>query len=136
MAKDNKSQKGKDKGKVQKEERNFLYLLPEPVVAANLAKVLDFLERRQIEIWTEVNLLELTFQAGTLTFEDMMPELTDEADLSLLADMGMKQVYACDYDAADAASVKKVMESLLACYGGILASDTEDFKPFLKPEEL
>ena len=105
-------------------------------LAANLAKVLDFLEHRQIEIWTEVNLLELTFQAGTLTFEDMMPELTDEADLSLLADMGMKQVYACDYDAADAASVKKVMESLLACYGGILASDTEDFKPFLKPEEL
>lgn len=118
------------------EERSFLYLLPERVTAPKLAAALDFFEARRIEVWTEVNLMELTLTNSTLTFEDLMPDLTEEADQVLLAQMGMGQVYACDYEAADAAEVRKIMECLRARYGGIFASDTRDFQPFLQPEEL
>lgn len=141
MEKNQKKQKNAQKNvqnrqSIQKEERSFLYLLPERVTASGLAAVPDFLEPRRIEVWTEVNLLELTLTNGTLTFEDLMPELTAEADQKLLAQMGMKQVYACDYEAADAGEVRRVMECLLMRCGGILASDTQDFQPFLQPQEL
>lgn len=141
MEKKQKKQKNVQKNmqhgqEIQKEERSFLYLLPERITASELAAALPFLAARQIEIWVEVNLLELSLAGSALTFEDLMPELTKEADLALLAEMGMGQVYACDYEASDAGEVGKIMECLLGRFGGILASDTEDFKPFLQPKEL
>lgn len=124
------------KGKKEKEQKNFLYLLPEEVSVKQMAETLAFLESRQIEVWTEINLMELTFSNGTLTLEDLTSELTGESDLTLLASMQMKQVFACDYEAADSGEVQKTMRCLTERFGGVFASDTEDFKPFLHIEEL
>lgn len=120
---------------VEKHERSVLFLLPEKVTAAELAGELTFLDRKQIEVWTDVNILELTFENGTLTFEDIMQDLGvgDEALLSLI---GKKQVYACDYLEEDREMVKKVMKILIEKYLGVIASDTEDFRPYLSLEDL
>lgn len=137
-----KKKQGKQGSKVSQAEnkerhfRSFLYMLPVEADVKQLAEVLDFLGREQIEIWTEVNLLELTLTNGTLTFEDMMAEMERPEDAALLREMEIKQVYACDYEAADALEVRHIMSALTEQLGGLLASDTEDFQPFLKLEEL
>lgn len=137
MAKGKKEKEQKQTHRtVQREERSFLYLLPEEISVKQMAETLTFLESRQIEVWTEINLLELTFSNATLTFEDLTSELTGEADLTLLASMQMKQVFACDYEAADSGEVQKTMRCLTERFGGVFASDTEDFKPFLRIAEL
>ncbi len=130
------AEKKKKEPNEKKEYRSFLYMLPVEAGAGKLAEALPFLERKSVEIWTEINLLEITLAGGTLTFEDMMPELCGKEDEQLLADMGVKQVYACDYEAKDAKEVQAIMKALTESFGGFLASDTADFKPFLEAGEL
>lgn len=119
-----------------KEYASFLYMLPEKLAAGGLAEALDFIQKEAVEVWTEVNFLELTLQNGTLTFEDMQEELGSAADEALLKQLEVKQVYACDYETTDSKEVQKIMTCLLERAGGFLASDTEDFKPFLRVAEL
>lgn len=110
---------------------SFLYLLPEEISARQLHDGLDFLEAKQLEVWTELNLLEVTADEGTITFEDMRDNLGEE-DFGTLAGMGMKKVYAVDYYLSDNGILRKVMETLISKFGGKIGSDTEDFQPFMK----
>lgn len=116
-------------------EGSFLYLLPEEISAKQLHDGLDFLEAKQLEVWTELNLLEVTVDEGTITFEDMRDNLGEE-DFGILAGMGMKKVYAVDYYLSDNGILRKVMETLIAKFGGKIGSDTENFQPFVKVNEI
>ena len=116
-------------------EGSFLYLLPEEISAKQLHDGLDFLEAKQLEVWTEINLLEVTADEGTITFEDMRDNLGEE-DSGTLAGMGMKKVYAVDYYLSDNGILRKVMETLISEFGGKIGSDTEDFRPFIKLNEI
>lgn len=116
-------------------EGSFLYLLPEEISARQLHDGLDFLEAKQLEVWTELNLLEVTADEGTITFEDMRDNLGEE-DSGTLAGMGMKKVYAVDYYLSDNGILRKVMETLISKFGGKIGSDTEDFQPFVKVNEI
>lgn len=120
---------------VEKHEKSVLLLLKEEISAGRLAAALDFLSPKQIEVWTDVNFLEITFEHATLTFEDIREDL-QEADTKLLQSMGKAMLYACDYVEEDSTKVKEVMQALCGRFEGTLASDTEDFKPFLAVEEL
>ncbi len=131
--------KNKKKAELVQQERTYcsvLYMMPVEATAKQLAETLGYLARETVEIWTEVNLLEITLENGTLTFEDMMPQMERPEDAQLLAKLQVSQVYACDYEASDKAAVRKIMETLIENFGGFMASDTEDFTPFIKPEEL
>lgn len=116
-------------------EGSFLYLLPEDISAKQLHDGLDFLEAKQLEVWTELNLLEVTVDEGTITFEDMRDNLREE-DFGTLAGIGMKKVYAVDYYLSDNGILRKVMETLISKFGGKIGSDTEDFQPFVKVNEI
>lgn len=116
-------------------EGSFLYLLPEEISARQLHDGLDFLEAKQLEVWTELNLLEVTADEGTITFEDMRDNLGEE-DSGTLAGMGMKKVYAVDYYLSDHGILRRVMETLISKFGGKIGSDTEDFQPFVKVNEI
>lgn len=132
-----------DKGKKQENRsKSCLYLLPERVSAKQLAEVLpsaegvNYITSRDIEIWTDFNCLELTLKSGILTLEELSTEELGEADEPLLKKLGMVQIYACDYEESAREEVRQIMSVLKTAFGGILASDTEDFTPFLEVEEL
>ncbi len=114
---------------------SFLYLLPENVNAMQLHDALDYLNEKQLEVWTQINLLEVTIEEGTITFEDMMESLNQE-DFKTLEKLGMKKVYAVDYALTDKLPLYKVMETLANKFGGKPGSDTEDFKPFINIKSL
>ena len=118
-----------------KELRDFLYLLPKRTNAKSLAKTLTFLEKKNVEIWEDECVLEITTEGSTITFEDIRDSLEKE-DAKKLSDLRMKQVLSCDYESTDAETVRKVMAAFLKEFGGKIASDTEDFTPFLEIEEL
>lgn len=118
-------------------EKSFLYLLPEKHTAEELAQVLTDagFERKKVEIWKEINLLELTPENGSVYVEDFEESLRKE-DEDTLSGLGMQQVYSVTYPAEEAKSVKEIMQKWRASFGGKLGSDTEDFAPFLTIEEL
>lgn len=119
----------------EKEYCSFFYMLPDKINAGQLAEALP-LDKMAAELWTEANILEITLTNDTLTFEDMREEMNGAKDAALLTELKIKQVYACDYEAADREEVKQILKSLTEQFGGLLASDTEDFQPFLEVTEL
>lgn len=119
----------------EREFRSLLYLLPEKVSAKELSKDLDFIPEKEMEIWNEEGVLEITSGEGSVTFEDIRDSLERE-DEKRLSELGMKQVLACDYEAANAALVRKILETFLRRHGGKIGSDTEDFTPFLDMQEI
>lgn len=118
-------------------EKSFLYLLPEKHMADELAQVLTDagFDKKKVEIWKEINLLELTLENGSVYVEDFEESLRKE-DEDTLSGLGMQQVYSVTYPAEEAKSVKEIMQKWMASFGGKLGSDTEDFAPFLTIEEL
>lgn len=118
-------------------EKSFLYLLPEKHTAEELAQVLTDMgfDKKKVEIWKEINLLELTLENGSVYVEDFEESLRKE-DEDTLSGLGMQQVYSVTYPAEEAKSVREIMQKWMASFGGKLGSDTEDFAPFLTIEEL
>lgn len=118
-------------------EKSFLYLLPEKHTAEELAQVLTDtgFDKKKVEIWKEINLLELTLENGSVYVEDFEESLRKE-DEDTLSGIGMQQVYSVTYPAEEAKSVREIMQKWMASFGGKLGSDTEDFAPFLTIEEL
>lgn len=118
-------------------EKSFLYLLPEKHTAEELAQVLTDagFDKKKVEIWKEINLLELTLENGSVYVEDFEESLRKE-DEDILSGLGMQQVYSVTYPAEEAKSVKEIMQKWQAFFGGKLGDDTEDFAPFLTIEEL
>lgn len=118
-------------------EKSFLYLLPEKHTAEELAQVLTDagFDKKKVEIWKEINLLELTLEKGSVYVEDFEESLRKE-DEDTLSGLGMQQVYSVTYPAEEAKSIKEIMQKWQASFGGKLGSDTEDFAPFLTIEEL
>lgn len=118
-------------------EKSFLYLLPEKHTAEELAQVLTDagFDKKKVEIWKEINLLELTLENGSVYVEDFEESLRKE-DEDTLSGLGMQQVYSVTYLAEEAKSVKEIMQKWQSSFDGKLGSDTEDFAPFLTIEEL
>lgn len=118
-------------------EKSFLYLLPEKHTAEELAQVLTDagFDKKKVEIWKEINLLELTLEKGSVYVEDFEESLRKE-DEDTLSGIGMQQVYSVTYPAEEAKSVKEIMKKWQSSFEGKLGSDTEDFAPFLTIEEL
>ena len=118
-------------------EKSFLYLLPEKHMAEELAQVLTDtgFDKKKVEIWKEINLLELTLENGSVYVEDFEESLRKE-DEDTLSGLGMQQVYSVTYPAEEAKSVREIIQKWMASFGGKLGSDTEDFAPFLTIEEL
>ena len=118
-------------------EKSFLYLLPEKHTAEELAQVLTDtgFDKKKVEIWKEINLLELTLENGSVYVEDFEESLRKEDEYTL-SGLGMQQVYSVTYPAEEAKSVREIMQKWMASFGGKLGSDTEDFAPFLTIEEL
>lgn len=118
-------------------EKSFLYLLPEKHMAEELAQVLTDtgFDKKKVEIWKEINLLELTLENGSVYVEDFEESLRKE-DEDTLSGLGMQQVYSVTYPAEEVKSVREIMQKWMASFGGKLGSDTEDFAPFLTIEEL
>ena len=118
-------------------EKSFLYLLPEKHMAEELAQVLTDtgFDKKKVEIWKEIYLLELTLENGSVYVEDFEESLRKE-DEDTLSGLGMQQVYSVTYPVEEAKSVREIMQKWMASFGGKLGSDTEDFAPFLTIEEL
>ena len=134
------SDKGKPEEKKKQaaskpKEGSFLYLLPEDISAKKLHDALGFLNAKQLEVWTELNLLEVTADEGTITFEDMRESLNEE-DVRMLDGLGFKKVYAADYYLGDKSLLHKIMETFISDFGGKIGSDTEDFRPFMEIKEI
>ena len=125
---DKKKKVSEDKGTIVE----YFYMIPAEVTVRDLVEAVHCVDEEAMEIWTELDLMEIVLSADSLIFDNMMDTFTEPGDQEFLAAKGVKVVYAASYNTKDKDMVKKVLEGLHAAFGGFMASDTEDLEPIFE----
>ncbi|HIQ98789.1 MAG TPA: hypothetical protein IAB23_03810 [Candidatus Scybalocola faecavium] len=107
----------------------FYYMIPGETCAKELSRYITTVDEEKIEIWTELNLMEVIMENDSLIFQDAWKCFVDPLDQEYIQDHGIKTIYQISYDERDLPCVRQVMKELLNKAGGRICSDTDDFEP-------
>ncbi len=128
--KKNKKAQKIQKAQVKKAEiREYYYMIPADTSVKELASQLTCVNEDQIELWLELDLMEIVLTKDSLLFQNAREVFEDPEDLAFISSHDIQTIYEISYDAEDEAAVRNVFTELLDRAGGMLCSDTEDFSP-------
>lgn len=114
----------------------YYYFLKEEMDARKLQAAVGEEWLEKADIWPELNLMEVVMNYDSLIFQDAEECFIDPADLVWFEEQGIKTKYQISYDAGDIQDVRKVMKNIMSAIGGIVCSDTDDFEPSYKVDQL
>lgn len=114
----------------------FYYMSPTEMNARELSLCIASVPEEQVEIWTELNLVEVVLANDSLIFQDARECFVDPLDLEYIRDNDIKTIYQISYDAMDQSVVRIVMKEILEQKGGRICSDTDDFEPVFTLENV
>lgn len=114
----------------------FYYMSPTEMNARELSLCIASVPEEQVEIWTELNLVEVVLANDSLIFQDARECFVDPLDLEYIRDNDIKTIYQISYDAMDQTVVRIVMKEILEQKGGRICSDTDDFEPVFTLENV
>ena len=114
----------------------FYYMSPTEMNARELSLCIASVPEEQVEIWTELNLVEVVLANDSLIFQDARECFVDPLDLEYIRDNDIKTIYQISYDAMDQTVVRIVMKEILEQKGGRICSDTDDFEPVFTFENV
>ncbi len=115
--------------KVKKKFLEYYYMIPAKVEVKELSKVITTVSEKQIEIWKEINLMEIVLTSDSLIFEDAKSCFIDPLDLAFLKEHQIETIYQISFEQNDGKKVIEIFKELMQSQGGFLASDSEDFTP-------
>ncbi len=107
----------------------FYYMIPGEILVKELSRYIAAVAEEKIEIWTELNLMEVIMENDSLIFQDAWKYFVDPLDQEYIREHGIKTIYQISYDERDLPCVRQVMKELLNKTGGRICSDTDDFEP-------
>ena len=100
------------------------YLIPQETSISQMAELLpDYQEK--IELWLEMDLMELTLTHDTMVFEEAAEDFANSEDQVYFAEHKIKKVYAITYDALDAEEVRQILSTLQAVLQGRVCEEDE-----------
>lgn len=123
----------------QKRKKNileFYYMTPEETDARGLMGLVKSLDEEKVDIWPELNLMEVVLDSDSLIFQDGRECFVDPLDLEFIESHGIRTIYAVSYEEGDEAKARQVIKEIMAAAGGFLCSDTEDFEPVYTVENI
>ena len=118
--------------KTVKKILEFYYMSPKEMTAKELSLCLKCLPEDAVEVWTELNLMEVVMENDSLIFQDGRECFEDPLDLEFIEKNGIKSIYQMSYDEADQELVRKVMKEILEAMDGMVCCDTDDFEQIYK----
>ena len=123
-----KKSSGSKKGQL----RQLYYFTGKEVDAKELSLAIQSVPANHLEVWRELNILEVVLEKDSLVFQDASSVFEDPEDLSFLEAHGIKTMFSTDFAEEDEEAAFTVYKEILAAFGGLLCSDTEDFRPMWK----
>lgn len=114
----------------------YYYFLNEEVDARKLQAAAGEEWFEKADIWPELNLMEVVMNYDSLIFQDAEECFVDPADLDWFKEQGIRTKYQISYDTGDIADVRRVMKRIMENLGGVICSDTDDFEPSYRKEQL
>ena len=95
----------------------FYYMSPEIMNAKELSLCIQAVPQEQVEVWNELNLVEVVLENDSLIFQDARECFVDPLDQEFIDSRHIQTIYQISYDESDALSVKKVMRDILFVKG-------------------
>jgi len=123
-----KSKKIKSRARIKK-ILEFYYMTNQEVMVKDLAAAIKSVESDKIEIWSELDLMEVILDDDSLIFQNAEECFIDPLDLQFFEAYQIKKKYQISFSDADSVKARQVLEELMADKGGFVCSDTEDFQP-------
>ena len=109
---------------------DWIYMTPQEVDLRQIKEALDAKEKYDIEIWDEAGVLEVGMPDGnSFDIEEVKIHPKDEITAAFAAKHHVKQVFLATFCPENFEEAEKVMQAILAAYGGFFCGDTDDFQP-------
>ena len=124
--------KSKKSSSAGKQLKALFYFTGQKVDAKELSLCIHSVPSDHLEVWRELNILEVVLEKDSLVFQDATGIFEDPEDMAFLEAHHFCSLYSTDYAEADEDAAFTVYKEILATYGGVLCSDTEDFRPMWK----
>ena len=123
----------------QKRKKNileFYYMTPEQTDAKELTTLIHSVDEEKVDVWQELNLLEVVLDSDSLIFQDGRECFVDPLDLQFIEEHHIKSIYVVSYEEGDSVKARQVIKEILEAKGGFICSDTEDFEPMFTAETI
>lgn len=114
----------------------YYYMTPEQTDAKELTTLIKSVDEEKIDVWPELNLMEVVLDRDSLIFQDGRECFVDPLDLEFLDEHKIKSIYVVSYEESDSVKARKAIKEILGAKGGFLCSDTEDFEPMYTAETI
>ncbi len=116
--------------KPAKEYLDLLYMTASVVNAKDIAGLLQKQRDLRIELWPEMNVLELELSNRNIVdFEPLEVDFKDPSDLAFVKNRGIKTIFCLNPAAEDLDRVKGIFEQIIEQFSGFLCTDSADFQP-------
>lgn len=122
--------------KATKKILEYYYMTPEDTTAKDISLNITVLPEEKIEVWPQLDLLEVVMDNDSLIFQNGQECFMDPLDLEYIKDHQVKSIYQISFEQGDIDLVRKVMREVLEKKGGMVCSDTDDFEPLYTCENI
>ena len=122
--------------KPKKKIVEYYYMTPEVVDAKMLTGLIHSVDEEQVDVWPELNLMEVVLDSDSLIFQDGKECFVDPLDLEFLEENKIQSIYVVSFEVGDEAKARRVIQEIMEVKGGILCSDTDDFEPMYNVETI
>lgn len=126
-----KKKEGSGKDSAVKHPIDLLYMTSCEITAKDISDLLKDLTDLKLELWDEMNVLELELNnQDTVDFEPMDIHFKNPSDSAFVKNRNIKTIFAVSIYEEDIETVKSIFEKIIDQFSGFLCSDSEDFSPF------
>lgn len=122
--------------KRKKKILEFYYMTPEQTNAKELTTVIKSVDEEKVDVWPELNLMEVVLDSDSLIFQDGRECFIDPLDLEFIEERKIQSIYVVSYEEGDSEKAHRVIKEIMEAKGGFLCSDTETFEPIFTAETI
>lgn len=122
--------------KPQKTILEFYYMIPDEVTAKELTETVTCVKAEDVDVWPELNLMEVVLESDSLILQDSREDFTDPADLAFIEGYQIKSIFSVSYGQSDQATACRILKQMMEARGGFICSDTENFEPMWTKESI
>lgn len=113
------------------------YYFPEgDILARDIMNAAGEAFAEKADIWPDLNLCAVELDADSLIFQDAQECFIDPADQDWFAENGIVRKYQVSWHSADDENAIQILKNVLETCGGRICSDTDDFEPSYRAEEV
>ena len=111
-------------------------MTPEKTDAKELTRFITSVDEEKVDVWPELNLMEVVLDSDSLIFQDGRECFVDPLDLEFIKERKIQSIYVVSYEEGDDQKARRVIKEILDAKGGFLCSDTEDFEPMFTADTI